>query len=647
MDGVEAAGSGHPGLPMGCAELGSLLYGEIMKHDPAAPDWVDRDRFILSAGHGSMLLYSLLHLSGYGLTLEDLKNFRQVGSPAAGHPEYGVAAGIETTTGPLGQGFVNAVGFAIAEQMLAERFNTADATVIDHYSYALSGDGCMMEGVTSEAASLAGHLGLGKLIVFYDSNRITIDGSTDLAFTEDVLKRFDAYNWQTMRGSAYDVDAIREMVSVAKGDTSRPTIILLESTIGKGAPNLQGTSKVHGAPLGAEELAATRVNLGLAADQEFYVAPEASEFFEVRRKELADGRADWESRFAAWSKANPELTREWEVFFGTLNTDSIDFPKYEVGDKEATRNAGNKAQLACAAALPNLVGGSADLASSNKTAMKEYGDFSKDNRTGRTINFGVREHAMGAIVNGITLHGGFRAFAATFMVFADYMRPPIRLAALMGLPVVYILTHDSIYVGEDGPTHQPVEHMASLRVIPGVTVLRPADAVETSIAWKHALENSNGPTVLGLSRQNLEVFKRPSETWEADCRRGAYVARDGGDTPKCVIAATGSEVGLAFEAAELIGPDVRVVSMFCRELYLAQDDEFKKRIIPDGVPVVTAEAGVSMGWEAVARTAGACAPNDAVFALDRFGESGKAEEVADHLGISATKLAGLVRKVTG
>ena len=645
MDGVEAANSGHPGLPLGCAELGSLLYGETLKHDPTAPDWIDRDRFILSAGHGSMLLYSLLYLSGYDLTLDDIKNFRQVGSPAAGHPEYGAAQGIETTTGPLGQGFANAVGLAIAEQMLAERFNTPDSTIIDHYAYVLSGDGCMMEGVTAEAASLAGHLGLGKLIVFYDSNHVTIDGPTDITFTEDVLKRYDAYNWQTMQGSAYDVDAIREMVAVAKADTSRPTIILLESIIGKGAPNLQGTSKVHGAALGADELAATKRNLGIGVDQEFYVAKEAVDFFTARRAELAAERAGWEKRFAKWNEANPGLRTEWDRFFAPYGDGTaIELPTYEVGSAVATRNAGNDAQLACAAAKPNLVGGSADLIASNKTAMKEYGEFSKENRIGRTIHFGVREHAMGAIVNGIALHGGFKPFAATFLVFADYMRPPIRLAALMKLPTIYVFTHDSIYVGEDGPTHQPVEHLASLRIIPGTLVLRPADAVETAAAWKLAVERTDGPTVLALSRQNLKIFERISAAWEADCLRGAYVVREGGASPSCVIAATGSEVELAVEAAELIGDDVRVVSMFCRELFLVQDAEFRSRIIPDGLPVVTAEAGVTFGWEAIAR--GKDSPRDAVFGLDRFGESGNANEVAHHLGITAEKLADLVRSVT-
>ncbi len=636
MDAVEAAGSGHPGLPMGCAELGALLYGRILKHDPADPCWADRDRFILSAGHGSMLLYSLLYLSGYGLTLDDIKNFRQVGAPTAGHPEYGAAAGIETTTGPLGQGFANGVGIAVAEQMLAAKFNTKDHTVVDHYTYVLSGDGCMMEGVTSEAASLAGHLRLGKLIVFYDSNGITIDGSTELAFTEDVAKRFEAYNWHTQRGSAYDTDRIVEMVDAAKADAERPSLIILESIIGKGAPNLQGTSKVHGAPLGSDEIVAARKNLGL--DEEFSVAPAALEFFEKRRVELARRRAEWVSTFERWASSNPELKKEWDAAFRAPATDAIDFPTFEVGESVATRNAGGKILNACAAVVTNLVGGSADLASSNKTAMPDFGQFGRDDRSGRTINFGVREHAMGSIANGIALHGGLRPFAATFMVFADYMRPPIRLAALMRLPVIYVFTHDSIYVGEDGPTHQPVEQLESLRIFPGIVVFRPADAEETALAWRLALERTDGPTVLALTRQNLPVFERPDVDWCKDARKGAYVVREGGATPEAVVVATGSEVSLALEAAEMVGPRVRVVSMVSRELFLAAEREFRRRIIPEGVPVYVAEAAVASGWECVA------SDRDHVLSLERFGESGKAEEVAEHLGLTAARLAQMIRR---
>ena len=635
MDAVEAASSGHPGLPMGCAELGALLYGEILKHDPLVPDWIDRDRFVLSAGHGSMLLYSLLYLSGYEMSLDDIKRFRQLGSAAAGHPEYGAAPGIETTTGPLGQGFGNGVGLAIAETMLAARFNTESHKIVDHFTYVLSGDGCMMEGVTSEAASLAGHLGLGKLVVFYDSNKITIDGSTEIAFTEDVRRRFDAYNWQTMSGSAYDLDGIRGMVAEAKADTSRPSFILLESTIGKGAPNLQGTSKVHGAPLGDSEIAATRVNIGLNADDAFFVDPAAHAFFTERRNELSQASSAWQKSFDEWSKKNPGMRTEWDRFFGEIDTTSIKFPTVSVGEKNATRNSGGASQNAVAAAVPNLVGGSADLASSNKTAMPDFGVYSKDDRSGRTINFGVREHAMGSITNGIALHGGFRPFAATFMVFADYMRPPIRLASIMELPVIYVFTHDSIYVGEDGPTHQPVEQLESLRIFPGINVLRPADSEETALAWEIAISRTDGPVVLGLTRQNLPVFERP-EGWRDDARRGAYVVRPGGDDPSVVVVATGSEVSLALEAADRANDSVRIVSMFCRERFLSEGASFRNRIIPSGVPVITAEAGVSSGWDSIATG------RDQMLALDQFGLSGEAEEVAGHLGITAAKLVEMI-----
>ena len=636
MDGIQKANSGHPGLPMGCAELGALLYGEIMKHHPAEPDWIDRDRFILSAGHGSMLLYSLLHLCGYGLTLDDIKNFRQLGSPAAGHPEYGMASGIETTTGPLGAGFSNAVGFAIAEQMLGAKFNTADHTIIDHYTYVLSGDGCMMEGVASEAASLAGHLGLGKLIVFYDSNSITIDGSTEITFTEDVLARYEAYGWQALSGSAYDLDGIMGLVSQAKSEKEKPTLILLESIIGKGSPNLAGTSSVHGAALGADEVAATKKSLGIPEDVDFFVSPDATKYFDGKRDGWREGYTDWKERFASWAASNPVLKAAWDTYFSSPDTGSAQMPDYSTGDSVATRSAAATAQNALAKTVPNLVGGSADLAGSNKTSMPDYGVFCKTDRTGRTINFGVREHAMGGVVNGISLHGGLTTFCATFLVFADYMRPAIRLAALMKLPVVYVFTHDSIFVGEDGPTHQPIEHLESLRIIPNVRVLRPGDAEETNTAWKMALERRDGPTVLALTRQNLSVFEKSNAEWQKSCRKGAYTAVDCEGTPDVVVVATGSEVEMAIEAAGQSGQKVRVVSMICRELFEAQDSSFKESLIPAGVRVITAEAGIGAGWYGIASS-----PDD-ILSIDRFGESGPAAAVADALGMNT---AGLVKLI--
>lgn len=636
MDGIQKANSGHPGLPMGCAELGALLYGEIMKHHPGEPGWIDRDRFILSAGHGSMLLYSLLHLCGYGLTLDDIKNFRQLGSPAAGHPEYGMAAGIETTTGPLGAGFSNAVGFAIAEQMLGAKFNTADASIIDHFTYVLSGDGCMMEGVASEAASLAGHLGLGKLIVFYDSNQITIDGSTDITFTEDVLDRYAAYGWQTLSGSAYDLDGIVDLVIQAKAEKEKPAIILLESIIGKGSPNKAGTSGVHGAALGEEEVIATRKNLGIPEGADFYVAPEAVEYFEGKQDGWGDAYTAWKKTFDAWAAANPDLKKQWDTHFSPPDTVSAEMPVYKPGESVATRSAGATAQNALAKTVLQLVGGSADLAGSNKTSMPDYGEFSKTERTGRTINYGVREHGMGGVANGIALHGGFTTFCATFLVFADYMRPAIRLAALMKLPVVYVFTHDSIFVGEDGPTHQPIEHVESLRIIPNLRVLRPGDAEETNEAWKMALERRDGPTVLALTRQNLSVFEKGKPGWRDDCRKGAYTALDCDGTPEVVVVATGSEVEMAIEAAGQSSKKVRVVSMISKELFEAQDSSFKTSLIPAGARVIAAEAGIGAGWLGIASS-----PDD-ILSIDRFGESGPASAVADALGMNAAALAKLI-----
>lgn len=637
MDGVQKANSGHPGLPMGCAELGALLYGEVMKHNPKDPAWINRDRFILSAGHGSMFLYSLLFLTGYGLTKEDLMNFRQLDSKTPGHPEYGWTAGVETTTGPLGAGLSNAVGMAIAEQMLASRFNTAKRTIIDHYTYVLSGDGCMMEGVTSEAASLAGHLGLGKLIVFYDSNKITIEGSTDLAFTEDVLARYRAYGWQTLSGDMYDLAGTAGLIGEAKAEKAKPTIILLKSVIGKGSPNMAGTHKVHGAPLGEEEVKATRKALGIPEDEAFFIAPEAVSYFDGKKADWSKAYEAWKSSFDAWAQENPELKKEWDAFFAARpDYAKLPYPQFAEGDKLATRSASGKVLAAIAPAVPNLVGGSADLAPSNNTAMPG-GDFSKTDRKGRTLHFGVREHAMGGIVNGMALHG-FRPFCATFLVFADYMRPTVRLAALMELPIIYIFTHDSIYVGEDGPTHEPIEHIASLRIIPHVVVLRPADAQETALAWQMALEHANGPTVLALTRQNLAVFPKADADWKKTARKGAYLVKDCAGKPDVVVVATGSEVELALKAAALVqDKKIRIVSMISRELFQKQDKAFREGLVPGGVRTVVAEAGVRSGWEGIASS------ETDILSIDSFGKSGKAEAVAKSFGFTPENLASLIR----
>ena len=675
MDGVQAANSGHPGLPLGCAELGSLLYGEVLKHFPSLPDWVDRDRFVLSAGHGSMLLYSLLHLSGYDLTKEELTKFRQVGSLTPGHPEYGLTAGVETTTGPLGAGFSNAVGMAIAETMLAEKFNTDAHTIVDHFTYTLAGDGCMMEGITSEAASLAGHLGLGKLIALYDSNGISIEGKTSLAFSEDVAARFEAYGWQVLKGDAYDFDQVQGLIQKAQKDTSKPSLIVLTSVIGKGSPNKAGTHGVHGAPLGEDEIKAARAELGIPADEDFYIHPKAKEYFASKQSLWREQFEEWNETFKAWANENPKLKALWDQFMHNSASGSafsgqsssggvvprkstaaeIEYPEYEVGFKEATRKVSGAILQKLAAAVPNIVGGSADLAPSNNSELKEYGHYQRDSRDGRNLHFGVREHAMGGITNGIALHGGLRPYAATFLVFSDYMRPAVRLASLMKLPVVFIYTHDSIYIGEDGPTHQPIEQLASLRAIPGLTVLRPADAQETVEAWKMAMENREGPTALILTRQKLTTFEKADPKWPESMRKGAYIVKEadgagnaGSETgsgagsesgaakpPEVVILSTGSEVEMALKAAELSSKRIRVVSVSDLRTLNCMDPAERERILPASSRVVVAEAGVSSGWGLYVTSA------KDLFTINRFGESGAGSEVAAHLEFTAEQLAKL------
>jgi transketolase len=635
MDAIQKANSGHPGIVLGAAELGALLYGELLRHDPSDPKWPDRDRFILSAGHGSMFLYTLLYLSGYkDMTMDAIKSFRQVGSPAAGHPEYGAAAGIEMTTGPLGQGLATSVGFAIAETMLAARFNTSRRKIVDHYTYVLAGDGCLQEGVSAEASSLAGYLGLGKLIVFYDSNKITIDGSTDLSFTEDAAKRYEAYGWQVLRGSMYNFEEIAGLVSRAKAETQKPSLIILTSIIGKGAPTKANTADIHGAPLGAEELAAAKQALGIPGD--FYVAPEAEAYFKAKQDEWKKNRETWQAEFDAWAKENPDKKNEWDGFHSGKAAAAI-LPAYTVGDKIATRTAGSKALAVVANANPNLVGGSADLKGPNAVGLPNATAYSALDRGGRYIHFGIREFGMAAIANGISLHGGFRSFCATFMVFVDYLRPALRLSALMKQPVVYVLTHDSIYVGEDGPTHQPVEHLASLRAIPNLRVLRPADAEETAEAWAMALEQTGGPVVLALTRQNTTVFAKGDPEWKNTIRTGAYIAKKAEGKPDAVVIATGSEVGLALEATGLSGKNIQVVSMISRELFESQPTAIRDAIVPPGARVIVCEAGVRQGWERWAE------PED-ILSIDRFGESGPAAKVAEHLGFTAASLAAIINR---
>jgi len=637
-DGVEAANSGHPGLPLGCAEIGALLYGEIMKYDPDVPDWPDRDRFVLSAGHGSMFIYSLLHLSGYDLSLEELKNFRKFKSRTPGHPEYGYTPGVETTTGPLGQGFANAVGMAIAEKLLAEKFNTEEAQIVDHYTYTLLGDGGMMEGVVAEAASLAGHLGLGKLIAIYDDNDISIGGNTDITFTEDVAERFRAYNWHVIdKVDGHDFDSLRAAFKEAREEKEKPSLIIAKTKIAFGAPTKEGTAEAHGAPLGEEEIKGLKKKIGLRVEEKFYVSDEVREFFSRRKKELQEERKKWEEAFADWSRRNPEARKSWDAAFSLSLPANLreEVMKLEIKSPIASRSSSGKVLQKLADEIDYLVGGSADLAPSNKTYLDKYEEIQKYNFKGRNFRFGVREHAMGAIVNGIVLHRGLRPFCSTFLVFSDYMRPAIRMAALMKIPVIYVFTHDSIYVGEDGPTHQPVEHLEALRIIPGLKVLRPADEEEVKASWLTALERTDGPTALVLTRQNLPHLEKEN-TLEGVKKGGYIVKKEEGSSPDLVLMASGSEVSLAMEVSRLLkekGKDARVVSIPDREEFIRQEPDYIREVIGDEDTFkVALEAGIGSGWYRL------LGKNHHLVTIEVFGESGPGEEVAKEFGFDAEKI---------
>ncbi len=645
-DAVEKARSGHPGMPMGMAEAAVTLWSRFLKFDPQDPGWPDRDRFVLSAGHGSTLLYSLLHLSGYDLSLEDLKQFRQWGSKTPGHPEAGRPPGVETTTGPLGQGFATAVGMALAERMLAARFNDDARKVVDHRTFVIAGDGDLMEGISQEAASLAGHLGLGKLVVLYDSNGITIEGSTSLAFSEDVPARFEALGWKTVKNvDGHDPSALARALEEALSQEEKPTLIEVKTRIGFGAPNLAGTAKVHGAPLGPEELAAAKENLGWPPAPPFYVPEGAAD---PLREAAARGKAlrlRWEEGIAAWAGKDPDGYAAWKSALSREVPENLeeilpDFPADPKGT--ATRAASGKVLAALSRAVPHLAGGSADLAPSNKTHLPDAGDVGPGDFSGRNLHFGVREHAMAAILNGLALHGGFLPFGATFLVFSDYLRGALRLSAMMELPLVYVFTHDSIGVGEDGPTHQPVEHLASLRALPGLHVVRPADAVETALAWAYALRRKKGPTALVLTRQAVPTMDLPAGERRAGFHRGAYPVRRA-SSPEVVLLASGSEVPLALETADLLeeeGLSVQVVSVPCMEAFREQDREWQDEVIPPGAKVVFAmEAGVSQGWEAWTRPAGA-----GLF-MNRFGASAPAGVLFEKFGFTAGNAARLVKEL--
>ncbi|GHO73703.1 transketolase [Ktedonobacter sp. SOSP1-85] len=601
MDGVQKANSGHPGTAMALAPLTYLLWTKYMRHNPRNPHWFNRDRFILSAGHASMLLYSMLHLTGYDLPLEELKNFRQWGSRTPGHPEYHHVPGVETTTGPLGQGFVNGVGMAIAQRFQASRYNRPDHTLLDHYIYTICSDGDLMEGITSEAASIAGHLKLGKLIYFYDDNKITIEGDTSLAFTENVGARFESYGWHVQHiADVNDLEAVSQAIEAAQAD-ERPSIIVTRTHIGYGSPNKQDKESAHGSPLGAQEVILTKRNLGWASEEPFYEPEEAVAYFRQAVERGAQQELAWQEQFAAYANAYPELAQQWQQEQDGKLPEGWDseIPTFKAGEALASRVASGKTINAIAPKLPNLIGGSADLAPSTNTYMKDLGDFTAD-ENGRNMHFGIREHAMGAILNGMALYGGLIPFGATFLIFSEYMRPPIRLAAIMRQKAIYVYTHDSIGVGEDGPTHQPIEQLAALRAIPGLTVIRPGDANETAEAWRNAI-TIEGPVAIVLSRQNLPTVDRTTHASAVNVAKGAYVISDSETTPQVILIATGSELALALSSAEklrLEGIAVRVVSMPSRELFEKQSAEYKESVLPKSVRArIAIEAASPFGWE--------------------------------------------------
>jgi transketolase len=646
MDAVQAANSGHPGTPMALAPLAYVIWTRHLKHNPADPKWADRDRFILSAGHASMLLYSLLYLTGYGLTLDDIRNFRQWDSPTPGHPEYGLTRGVETTTGPLGQGFATGVGMAMAEAHLAALYNRPGHEVIDHFVYAICSDGDLMEGVASEAASLAGHLKLGKLIYFWDDNKITIEGSTDLAFTEDVGKRFDGYGWHTATvEDGNDLEAIDAAIRAAQADP-RPSMITVKTVIGWGSPNKAGSEKAHGEPLGEEEIKLTKQALGWPTQDSFFVPDEALRHMRASGERGAQAQSEWNGRMDAFRAAHADTAADLDAALARTLPQGWDaeLPSWGADEKPiATRAASGKAINAIAKKVGWLMGGSADLAGSNNTNIDGGGDFEPGSYEGRILHFGVREHAMGSAMNGMTLHGGVRVFGGTFLIFSEYMRPPIRLAALMEQPTIYVFTHDSVGLGEDGPTHQPIEQLASLRAIPGLIDLRPADATETAEAWRFAMEHTEGPVFFSLTRQAL-----PHVTMgRADgLRRGAYVLAEaeGGD-PQVILIGTGSEVSVALEAREKLAAEgirARVVSMPSWALFARQDRAYRDQVLPPAVRArVSIEAAHPMGWERWVGSEGT------VIGISRFGASAPAKRVFQELGLSADNMAEKAKECLG
>ncbi|MBU3184646.1 transketolase [Clostridium estertheticum] len=645
-EAIQKANSGHPGLPLGVAPMAYTLWANHMKHNPNNSKWQDRDRFVLSAGHGSMLEYSLLNLFGYGLTIEDLKNFRQFGSLTPGHPEYGHTNGVEITTGPLGQGIANAVGMAIAESHLAAKFNTKKHAIVDHYTYAICGDGDNMEGISSEAASLAGTLGLSKLILMYDSNSISIEGSTDIAFTEDVSKRFEAYGWQVINvEDGNDMDAIGKAIETAKLELNKPTFIKIKTIIGFGCAKKQGLASAHGEPLGEDNITEMKKCMGWNLAP-FTVPDEVAKHMEIVKSKLSKKEETWNTLYAEYCKENPKLAKEYELWqSGDLSVDLLKVEElWKFEGKAATRNSSGAIINTLAKYVPNFIGGSADLAPSNKTYMKGLGDFSVDDRNGSNLHFGVREHAMAAIANGIYVHGGLKPFVSTFFVFSDYMKGAMRLSALMGLPVTYVLTHDSIAVGEDGPTHEPIEHLAALRALPNFNVFRPADSRETAVGWYAAITSKTTPTALILTRQNLPLYAETS----IEALKGAYVLKTyetPGQNPDIILMASGSEVEFIYEGAKLLndkGIKARVISMPCLDLFEAQSKEYKESILPSSVRTrLAVEAAASFGWHKYVGLDGD------VISIDRFGASGKAEILYKEFGFTTENVVSKALKLLG
>jgi transketolase len=630
MDAVQRANSGHPGMPMGMADLAVVLWSQFLTVDPDDPTWVDRDRFVLSNGHGSMLLYSALHLAGFPLTMDDIRNFRQWGSPTAGHPEIEPELGIEMTTGPLGQGFATGVGMALAETHLRAKFG---AGLINHHTYGFVSDGDLMEGVASETASLAGHLALGRLIYLYDDNDISLVGPTSLAFSEDVPQRFDAYGWHTQTIDGHDQSAISEAIAAAVAEADRPSLISCKTHIGFGSPNKQDSAGAHGSPLGAEEIELTRQALGWDLEP-FEVPSEVYDFFNRAMDRGRRARAEWIGRFEAEVANDAAAQAAWVDHFEPGPV-AVSVPVYEPGTKVATRQISGAVIQELAAMRPDMIGGSADLASSTNTLIADSTDFSASDRTGRNIRFGVREFGMGAMVNGLTIHGGLRGYGATFLQFSDYMRGAVRLGALMGTPAVWVWTHDSIFLGEDGPTHQPVEHIAALRAIPNLRVVRPATPAEVAGAWELAMNRTDGPTALILTRQGLPV---PADESRVDVGRGAYVIRDG---DAAVVVATGSEVHTTLAAADLLaaeGVSLRVVSMPCVGAFLEQSAAYRAETLGDGLPVASVEAGVTFGWSAITGTDGLNV------GVDRFGASAPAGVLAEQYGLTPGAVAESIRR---